>query len=477
MNGHESNGARLPDDNMVAGADDSRNRIIVVSAILGAHIIAHVLLGSFGLTDLFDPLGILLLAGNIVIAFTVITGRRDTLLGAGMMFLVAAHSFLGRHIAPDPMTSGAILFVNMLVVYAGVKINLHLGSAEWFAFVASYLALFYLFIIHMQNAEALFLLFLMGLAATARSLKMLAYFWAFTLSFTFAQPYAWHALIISFLVLTALFGAKGGMRSTTAVIFLGVGLTLVMLVLLPVLIAMFGENPRNVITVLGDGRIRSAIYVTLITATISTAVLISFTVPLAYSVSRLRFPGRTLLLSLIDIPIVIPQSVAGIALVRIFGRQQFIGEILYHRFGINFDGTMLGIILAQIFVAMPFIARSAIAAFDAVPKGLELAARTLGASGWGAFVRVSLPLASRGVFLGAVLAWARAAGEFGAVIFIAPTPESAPVAAFNRFNAVGIVETGPLVATLLLFSLIMFFLLQFVSRTLPTVHGARGDES
>jgi len=198
-----------------------------------------------------------------------------------------------------------------------------------------------------------------------------------------------------------------------------------------------------------------------------------FTVPLAYAVSRLRFRGRTLLLSLIDIPIVIPQSVAGIALLKVFSRQQFLGETLFAAFGLRFDGTMLGICLAQAFVAMPFLARSAIAAFDAVPPSLELSARTLGASPWSAIRRVALPLASRGLFLGAVLAWARAAGEFGAVIFIAPTPETAPVAAYNRFNAVGVAEAAPLVTALLVFSLAMFFLLQLVAHTLPTLHSAK----
>ncbi len=461
-------------------ADKSRGRmarVIIASVMLTLHLLAYAVLSLLGFADPSDPGHLMLLGANFVIGAIVVWGGHEPILGAGMMFLVAAHALLGRQIAPDPLTSGAILFVNMLVVYVGIKINFHLRTVHWIAFVASYLALFFLFIVGMRNAEALFLLFLLGLAATARDLKLLAYFWALTLSFTFCQPYAWHALIISSLVLTAVFGARGTNLSPTALVFLGCGLALIMLVLLPVLIVMFGENPHNLLSVLRDPRIRRALLTTLLTASVSTAILAIVTVPLAYSISRLRFPGRTLFLSLVDIPIVIPQSVAGIALVKVFGRQQFLGEVLFHRLGLSFDGTIAGIILAQVFVSLPFIARSAIAAFDAVPERLESAARLLGASGWEAFRRVALPLASRGVFLGAVLAWARAAGEFGAVIFIAPVPETAPVAAFNRFNAVGMVETGPLVAALLLFSLVMFFLLQFVSRSLPTVHGAKGENS
>ena len=448
-----------------------------VACLLGAHLLSYGLLSAFRAIDPLQPFNLLLILMNVLVGFTLLRGDHDVLLGGGMMVLVAAHAFVGHRLAPDPLTSGALLFVNILVLYVGLKLVTHRPARYWYTFVASYFALFCTFIVLMENAEALFLLFLMGLAATARSFRLLAYFWALTLSFTFLQPYAWEATAISFVLLTALFGARGALRSRTALLFLGCGLTLVFLVLLPVLIIMLGEDPRNTVNVLRDPRIRSAIWTTLVTATISTVFLALFTIPLAYSLSRLRFPGRTLLLSLIDVPIVIPQSVVGIALVRVFGRQQYLGEALSYWLNIRFDGTLLGICLAQVFVAMPFIAKSALAAFDAVPEGLELAARTLGASGWSAFRRVTLPLASRGVFLGAVLAWARAAGEFGAVIFIAPTPETAPVAAFNRFNSVGVVEAAPLVTTLLLFSLAMFFLLQLVSRAFPTVHGQRGDRA
>ena len=121
---------------------------------------------------------------------------------------------------------------------------------------------------------------------------------------------------------------------------------------------------------------------------------------------------------------------------------------------------------------MPFIMKSALSAFESVPVTLEQSARTLGASPFGTFRRVTIPLASRGIFAGIVLAWARAAGEFGAVLFVAPFPKTAPIAVYDRFVSVGIVQTAPLVTTLLLFSVAMFFLLQLVVRTFPKVHGA-----
>jgi ABC-type sulfate transport system permease component len=125
-------------------------------------------------------------------------------------------------------------------------------------------------------------------------------------------------------------------------------------------------------------------------------------------------------------------------------------------------------------VALPFLVKPAMAAFDAVPPPLELAARHLGANSLGAFRHLALPLASRGLFLAAVLTWARAAGEFGAVYFMTASPAVTPIAVFNRFERLGLAETGPLVSALLLLSLGLFFLLQLVSRRIPTLHAPEG---
>ena len=445
----------------------------MVTLLLAGHVFSYAILATFRLIPLHELFNVLLLAANVVIAAILLTSERSLLLGGGTMFLVAAHAFLGHRLAPDALTSGAILLVNVLVLYVGVMVNRRLPARHWHAFVASYFALFFIFVLAMRNAEALFLLFLLGLAACARSFRLLAFFWCLTLSFTFCLPYAWQATLVSFLILTALFGARGNVHSPTAMVFLACGLALLFLVLLPVIVVLMGEDVRGIAQVLGDARVQRAIGATLVTASLSTVFLALFTVPLAYAFSRLRFPGKALVLALIGLPIIIPQSVAGLALMRVFGSQQYLGGLLHDGLGLRFDGTWVGVCLAQVFVAMPFLARSAIGAFDAVPDGLELSARTLGASSWSAFWRVALPLAAPGIFLGAVLAWARAAGEFGAVLFIAPTPETAPILAYKRWESVGAVEAAPLAAALLLFSLAMFFLLQLVARMLPTAHGIR----
>jgi molybdate/tungstate transport system permease protein len=315
------------------------------------------------------------------------------------------------------------------------------------------------------------LLSIMGLCATIREPKLLAYFLALVFSFTFCQPYAWEAALVSFFFLKMMFSIRSGtFSSRTAVIFLGCGAALVFLVLLPVLVIIMQEDPRNIINILKMADIRRAIYLTLVTATLSSIILALFCIPLAYAVSRLQFRGKNLLLSFIDIPIVIPQSAAGLALLAVFSKQQILGGVLFTVFGLRFDGTVLGICLAQVFVAMPFLMKSGLAAFDSVQVMYEQASRTLGASSFSAFWRIALPLASRGIFIGFVLAWARAAGEFGAVLFIAPYPVTAPVAVYNRFTSVGVVQAAPLVAALLLFSLVMFFFLQLASRMIPAAY-------
>lgn len=446
---------------------------IVPIFLLFIHIILHIGLGISGWLQPFELFNLLLLAANVIIALLVYRRKVDFWIGTGIMLIVGSHAMIGQKLAPDSLTSGAILMVNILILYVGFKIFEELSLSHAIAFVASYFLLFFIFIKTMDNAEALFLLALLGLAAVARNFKLLAYFWALVISFTFCQPYAWPAVLISFFFLKMMFSIHSEMVSPTMIIFLACGLLLVFFVLLPVVILLLGEDSRNIITMLKDVEVRSALGLTAITATVSTGILLVFCIPLAYAVSRLDFFGKPLLLSLIDIPIVVPQSAAGIALLQVFGKQQYVGELLFNTFGIRFDGTVLGICLAQIFTAMPFLMKSALAAFDAVPPTLERNARTLGASAFSAFRRIALPLSTSGIFIGAVLAWARAASEFGSVLFLAAYPVTAPIAVYNRFTSVGLVQAAPLVSTLLLFSLLMFFLLQLSSKLLPGMYTQR----
>jgi len=445
-------------------------RLVAPSVLFAGHLLLHILLGRAGWMDPLDGFNLLLLGACAAVGALTILGHADPFLGPAVMFLLGSHALIGHHLAPDSLTSGAILMVNILTVYAGVHIFDALPLRHGIAFAASYGLLFELFIRRMNNAEPLFLLGLMGLAAVGRNFRLLAYFWALVLAFTVCQPYAWEAATLACLTLTAVFSARAATANPVARAGLIAGMAFLSALMLPVLVLLLAQTPQSLAAVLAAPEARDALLLTAATATLATAILALFGIPLAYALSRLSFRGKTLVLSLMDVPIVIPQSVAGIALLLVFGRAQPLGAALADRFGLRMDGALPGIVLAQMFVSLPFLVKPALAAFDAVPPSLELAARHLGANAWGAFRRLTLPLAARGLFLAAALAWARAAGEFGAVYFMTASPAVAPIAVFNRFERVGLAETAPLVAAILLFSLSLFFLLQVAARRIPTLH-------
>ncbi|MBN1595078.1 ABC transporter permease [candidate division FCPU426 bacterium] len=453
-------------------ADILRRRLVPVLCLL--HVLFHLAGAAAGRYELWQPFLIILLAANLAIGWWLYTGSGDALTGTGVVLLVAAHGLIGHHLAPTAVASAAMLLGNLLTMYVGIKLFQHCSRLHLVLFTLSYLALFFIFVKALDHAEPLFLLALLGLAATAKDFKLLSYFWVLVLSFTLAQPFAWQTALLSFFILKMLFTAKAEVSARITMVFLALGLVLLFLVLFPVAVMVMGESAYNLINVFKDKDILAAVGITLLTATIATLFLALLSIPLAYALARLHFWGKSLLLSVIDIPIIIPQSVAGIALLKVLGKQQIVGGMLFDAFGIRFDGTLLGIVAAQIFVALPFFVKSAMAAFENVPLHYELAARTLGAGSFSAFWRIALPLAARGVFLGAVIAWARAAGEFGAVFFIAAFPETAPIAVYTRFMSLGLAETAPIVSALLLFSLFMFFLLQLSVRLLPSWHPEEG---
>jgi molybdate transport system permease protein len=161
-----------------------------------------------------------------------------------------------------------------------------------------------------------------------------------------------------------------------------------------------------------------ALRISLVTTTISLAIIIVVGTPLAYMLSRANFPGIQVIDALVDLPIVLPPAVGGLGLLMAFGRRGILGEYLDDA-GIELAFTTTAVIMAQTFVASPFYIRSAKAGFDAIDPELESVARTLGSSRGGTFLRVAVPVAAPSLMAGAVMAWARALGEFGATIMFA----------------------------------------------------------
>ncbi|OJF12590.1 ABC transporter permease [Couchioplanes caeruleus] len=163
----------------------------------------------------------------------------------------------------------------------------------------------------------------------------------------------------------------------------------------------------------------AALRLSLLTASLATGVCLLLGVPLAWVLARTTFPGRRIVRALVTVPLVLPPVVGGVALLLVFGRRGLVGEWLDAAFGVTLPFTTTGVVLAEAFVAMPFLVISVEGALRGADARYEEAAATLGAGRWTAFRRVTLPLIAPGVAAGAVLCWARALGEFGATITFA----------------------------------------------------------
>jgi len=185
---------------------------------------------------------------------------------------------------------------------------------------------------------------------------------------------------------------------------------------------------------LDGGTVWPALRLSLETATAATAVSLLLGVPLAWLLARTEFPGRRFLRTLVTLPLVMPPVVGGVALLLVFGRNGLVGEWLNSAFGITLPFTTAGVVVAEAFVAMPFLVLSVEGALRGSDSRYEEAAATLGASRFTAFRRVTLPLVAPGIGAGAVLAWARALGEFGATITFAGdfpgTTQTMPLAVY-----------------------------------------------
>jgi molybdate transport system permease protein len=170
---------------------------------------------------------------------------------------------------------------------------------------------------------------------------------------------------------------------------------------------------------LSEPGVFTALRLSLQTATIATLVCLVLGVPLAWLLARVEFAGRRLIRALVTVPLVLPPVVGGVALLLVFGRRGLLGAWLDATFGFTLPFTTTGVVVAESFVAMPFLVIAVEGALRGADARYEEAAATLGAGRWIAFTHVTLPLVAPGVAAGAVLCWARALGEFGATITFA----------------------------------------------------------
>ena len=202
-----------------------------------------------------------------------------------------------------------------------------------------------------------------------------------------------------------------------------------------------------------DAELRSALSLTAITATAATLLGVVGGTPLAYLLARRDFRGRAVLSAVLDLPLLIPHPVAGIALLLLLGRESAVGGTMLAA-GLRVVGTPLGIVAAMLFVAAPLFISGAREAFARVDPRFEAVARTLGDPPLRAFLRITLPLSRRGLIASAVVMWARAVSEFGAIVVLTYNPKVASVLSYDRFTSFGLREALPVAAVLAVLALI-----------------------
>ena len=252
---------------------------------------------------------------------------------------------------------------------------------------------------------------------------------------------------------------------TMSIVFIVLAALILLFIFAPPLKTVFSSSPGTLWNTLLQEDVYSSILLTISAALMATVIGLFLGVPLAYLLARHQFRGKGFLEAIIDVPIVIPHSAAGVALLFVFGGNFLLGKI-FHSIGINFFGAFAGVVIAMMFVSVPFLIDSAKEGFEAVDVRLEKVARTLGASSWKSFFRISLPLARRSIFSGSVMMWARGLSEFGAILilayhvpFLGHNPVVAPILVADRFNY-GLDYTRPVAALVILISLIVFVVLR-----------------
>lgn len=237
-------------------------------------------------------------------------------------------------------------------------------------------------------------------------------------------------------------------RSWFAAVAFVAALAALAFLLVPIVAVFANVSPSRLLEALGEESSREALLLSLKTTLIALAIVVAVGTPAAYLLAARDFPGRSVVLTIIELPLVMPPAVAGIALLAAFGPHGLLGGAV-SGLGIELIFQTAGVVVALVFVSAPFFLRQAVAAFAAVDGRLLEAARTLGAGPFRAFVTVAVPSARGGLASGVALSWGRALGEFGATLLFAGSLQgvtrTAPLAIFADFA-----EPGGFVAALAL---------------------------
>ena len=241
------------------------------------------------------------------------------------------------------------------------------------------------------------------------------------------------------------------------------GLVLLLFITYPIFNSLATTNGQILLQTIQDKEVLNAIWTSILTATITTLIIFVFGVPFAYFLARNDFKGKRVIESIIDIPVVIPHTVAGIILLTVFSSKCWLGKLL-ENLGLEVIGTRIGIVAAMLFVSMPLLINAAKDAFLSISPRLENVSRTLGASHLQTFIYITFSIGWRGILTGMILTWARSISEFGAVVILTYHPMIAPTLIFDRFNTFGLEYSKPISAILITISLIIFIILRVIAQ-------------
>ena len=242
------------------------------------------------------------------------------------------------------------------------------------------------------------------------------------------------------------------------------GSILLAFLVIPLVALALTQSAASLAGVARMSDVRDAIMLSLEGAFLSAACAALIGVPLAYGLARSAFYGKGVVAALIDLPLAVPHTVAGIALLMVFGRQGILGAPLQTLAGLKFWGTIAGVVVAMLFVSAPYTVNAARIGFEAVDPRLEKVARTLGLGPWRTFFRITLPLARRSIMTGITLTYARSISEFGAVVILVYYPMTAPVKIYELFLRFGLEQSAAAAVLLLIVSLSLFVLLRTLAQ-------------
>lgn len=256
---------------------------------------------------------------------------------------------------------------------------------------------------------------------------------------------------------------------TTPLLFVLLGGLVLLFIIAPLASMFLATTPNQIFETSQDQEVTNSIWLTLRVSFLATLFFAIGAIPLSYFLARTNFKFKKLINGIIDLPIVIPHSAAGIAILGFISRDSVIGQIA-SSFGLNFIGHPVGIALAMAFVSIPFLINAARDGFESVPLKLEKTALNLGASPIRVFFTISFPLAWKNIMSGLIMMFARGLSEFGAVIIVAYHPMITPVLIFERFGSFGLNYARPVSVVFILVCLVFFVLLRMLSKEKKVNH-------